>query len=211
MDDPAAGHDEAAWLGYTAFDPRPAAAEVAQIRSSLGDLFKAHDEPASTFLIVSQSRPIGSFFTSARAASVLLQVGPAEPWSAPVRLSIAQQLARRWVGGALRIAAEHGHEAESWWFSEGVARFVAMHVLSHLGLAAPADVRDEIAGLLAVVAMSGYGRVPPRDGTGTCATRARGTGRRGALPRRAGRGDIVCACSALKRHRLQTSGHGGQG
>ena len=157
MDDPAAGHDEAAWLGYTAFDPRPAAAEVAQIRSSLGDLFKAHDEPPSTFLVVSQTRPIGSFFTSARAASVLLQVGPAEPWSAPVRLSIAQQLARRWVGGALRIATEPGHEAESWWFSEGVARFVAMHVLSHLGLATPADVRDEVAGQLAVLATSGYG------------------------------------------------------
>jgi hypothetical protein len=156
FDDPATGRDEAAWLGYTAFDPRPVAAELAQIRTSFGELFKSRDEPPWTYLFVSQSRPIGAFSTTARAASVLLQVGPSEPWSAGLRLSVAQQLAHRWIGGELRIATEPGREAEGWWFTDGVARYVAMHLLTRLGLLPPIDVREAIAGELGALATSPY-------------------------------------------------------
>ena len=149
------GHDEGTWLGYTAFDPRPAIAELAQIRTGFGELFKADVPlPPWTYLFVSQSRPIGSFTTTPRAASTLVQVGPSEAWGAPLRLSIAQQLVRPWVGGELRIATEPGKEAEGYWFSEGVARYVATHLLARLALLTPAEWREAIAGELSVLATS---------------------------------------------------------
>jgi len=154
IDDPAAGHDEGAWLGYTAFDPRPTVAELSQFRSSLRELLTSQDRTPETYLFVSQTRPIGSFTSTPRWSSVLLQVGPGEPWSAALRLSMAQQLARRWVGGELRIATEPGREAEGWWFSEGVSRYVATVLLARLGSLTPGDVRDVVAGELSVVATS---------------------------------------------------------
>ena len=155
IDDPAAGHDEGAWLGYTAFDPRPTVAELAQIRSSLRELFKSQlDTPPWTHLFVSQTRPIGSFTTTPRWQSVLLQVGPGEPWSASLRLSMAQQLARLWIGGELRVATEAGREAEGGWFSEGVSRYAATLLLDRLGLMTPDDVRDAVTGELSVLATS---------------------------------------------------------
>ena len=126
------------------------------VRTALGEQFKVHDDSSEAYLLISQTRPIGSFSTTARAASVLMQVGPSEPWSASLRLSVAQQLAHRWIGGAVRMAAPAGHEAEAWWFNDGVARYVAMHVLSHLGLFTPGDVRSEIAGQLSVLATTPY-------------------------------------------------------
>ncbi|HEY2515293.1 MAG TPA: hypothetical protein VGI39_30710, partial [Polyangiaceae bacterium] len=90
------GNDEGAWLGYTSFDPRPAIAELAQIRTGLYEFLKSRQPipgPTWTYLLMSQSRPIGSFSTTPRFESILLQVGPSEPWSAPLRLSMTQQLA----------------------------------------------------------------------------------------------------------------------
>jgi hypothetical protein len=155
IDDPGAGHDEGAWLGYTDFDPRPTIAELARVRTSLRELLKSQDDPGVwTYLIVSQTRPMGWFRTTPRMGSVLLQVGPAEPWTAPLRLSVAQQLARRWIGGELRVETDAGHEAEGLWFTEGVSRYVAMLALSRLGLLTPDDLRSAVAGELAVLATS---------------------------------------------------------
>lgn len=161
IDDPAAGHDEGAWLGYTAFDPRPTVAELAQVRTSLAEMFKTQpDSTPWTYLFVSQTRPIGSFTTTPRWTSALVQVGPAEPWSAALRLSMAQQLARQWIGGILRIASEPGHEGEGAWFSEGVSRYAGMVLLARLGLLAPNDVRDAVVGELSVVATSPDATMP---------------------------------------------------
>ena len=41
--DTAGEHDESAWLGYTAFDPRPPAAEIAAIRSAMAEIFRDRD------------------------------------------------------------------------------------------------------------------------------------------------------------------------
>jgi hypothetical protein len=152
IDDPATGHDEGAWLGYTAFDPRPTVAEIAQVRSSLRDLLKSQEDPLSyTYLFVAQTRPLGSFTTTQRMRSILVQVGPSEPWGAGLRLSVAQQLARRWIGGDL--VTSH-HEPDGWWFAEGVSRYVAMLDLAHIGLLTPDEVRDAVAGELSVLATS---------------------------------------------------------
>ncbi len=158
FEDQSAGRDEAGWLGYTAFDPRPAMAELAVVRSALGEQFKTHEDAPQNYLLIAQTRPIGSFSTTGRAGSVLVQVGPSEPWSASLQLAVVQQLVHRWIGGELRMAAAAGREAEAWWFNDGVARYVAMHTLSRLGMVTPADVRSEIAGQLSVLATTPYGK-----------------------------------------------------
>ena len=151
IDDPATGHDEGAWLGYTAFDPRPTVAELAQIRSSLRELLKSDVEPGAwSYLFVAQTRPLGSFTTTPRLRSMLLQVGPSEPWSPALRLSVTQQLSRRWIGGELSVS----DEADGGWFSEGVSRYLATLLLSHIGLLTPDEVRDTVAGELSVMATS---------------------------------------------------------
>jgi predicted metalloprotease with PDZ domain len=86
--------------------------------------------------------------------SVLVQVGPAEPWTGWLRLSVTQQLARRWIGGEIRVATDPGHEAEGLWFAEGVSRYVALADLSRLGLMTPEDVRSAVSGELSVLATS---------------------------------------------------------
>ncbi len=157
MDDPGVGHDEGAWLGYTSFDPRPTIAELAQIRTALRErLGGTPDTPPWAFLLMSQRRPMGSFTTTPRSVSSLLQVGLGEPWSAALRLSMAQQLARFWIGGKLRVATTPGHEAEAWWFGEGVSRYLAMVTLGHLGLLSPDDVNEAVGGELSVLATSPF-------------------------------------------------------
>ncbi|HEY6460668.1 MAG TPA: hypothetical protein VIY73_10975, partial [Polyangiaceae bacterium] len=163
-DDPSAGHDEGAWLGYTAFDPRSTIAEMALVRSTLRELLGSPGEPGAwTYLVVSQARALGSFSTTPRTRSVLLQVGPGEPWSAGLRLSVAQQLARRWIGGELTMQGDGAGSAGSAagaaagagaWFAEGVSRYVAMALLSRLGFITPDEMRDVVDGELSVLATS---------------------------------------------------------
>lgn len=164
------GHDEAAWLGYSAFDPRPVVAEIAQVRTSMRELFSAEEEGAMTYLFFGQTRPRGSFTTNARAGSLLVQEGPAEPWSAALRLSITQQLIHTWIGGELWVGpTDEAHLAESYWFTEGVARFMTTHVLARLGLLTPDDVRDAVAGEASVLATAKY----RAEGNEALAARAR--------------------------------------
>ncbi|HEY1694396.1 MAG TPA: hypothetical protein VGG39_19640 [Polyangiaceae bacterium] len=161
-DDPSAGHDEGAWLGYTAFDPRPTIAEMALVRSTLRELLGSPGEPGAwTYLLVSQARALGSFSTTPRTRSILLQVGPGEPWSAGLRLSVAQQLARRWIGGELAVEGDGagaggagGSGGEGAWFAEGVSRYVAMALLVRLGFITPDEMRDVVDGELSVLATS---------------------------------------------------------
>jgi len=149
------GHDEAAWLGYTSFDPRPAAAEIAQVRTAMAEHYKSQDTAPMTLLLMTQARPLGSFTTTARASSIFVQAGPGEPWSAAFRLSIGQQLMHAWIGGELWVGpTDAEHEASSWWFTEGVARFATTRLLARLALMTPGEVRDAIGGELSVLATS---------------------------------------------------------
>jgi hypothetical protein len=151
------GHDEDAWLGYTAFDPRIVSAEIAGVRTSLAELFHASPPPRNTVLFVTQARPLGSYTTTPRAGGLLLQLGPSEPWSAPLRVSVAQQLVRPWLGGELWVGPqEPGHLAESYWFTEGVTRFFVTRLLANGGLLRPDELRDELAGETSVIVASPF-------------------------------------------------------
>jgi len=158
----AGDRDEIGWLGYTAFDPRPAAAEIASVRTALRESWKGGGEDTFTLAFVSTSRPAGRFGVTALPASAVVHLGPSEPWSARMRVSITQALGRPWLGGELDVTAPPDHEGRALWFREGVARFYAVRTLSRLGLLAPNDAAAWVNGLLADHALSPH-RGRPRD------------------------------------------------
>lgn len=149
------GHDEAVWLGYTAFDPRPIAADVAAFRTAAREIFRAGDDPALTLLILPDARRPGAFAAARRARSVLVRLGTGETWSAPLRIAVAVEVLRAWIGERLYIGkGEPGREAEAYWFTEGLTRHLARDLLFRFGLISPADVADEVNGLTALAVTS---------------------------------------------------------
>jgi hypothetical protein len=148
-------HDETVWLGYTAFDPRPAAAEVATVRTALREMWHGGGDQDFTLFFVSSPRPVGSYALVPRTNSLLVHMGPSEPWSAALRVAVTQHLMRAWIGGELRITPrDGGNEAEASWFTEGVLRYFAAHALRRLGLISVEEARDFVNGLSSVQATS---------------------------------------------------------
>ena len=149
------GHDEAVWLGYTTFDPRPISADVAAFRTAVREIFHEPEGAALALLIVADGRTPGSFRVTRRASSVLAHVGAGEPWTGPVRIAVATEVIHGWIGGRLWIGPDDAaHAAESFWFSEGVARGLARDLLFRFGLITTAELLDEMHGLASVVATS---------------------------------------------------------
>ena len=149
------GHDEAVWLGYTAFYPRPISADVAAFRTAVRGIFEDPEGPTLTLLIVADGRTPGSFRMTRRASSILAHVGSGEPWSGPVRISAATEVLHGWLGSRLWVgSSERDREAEGYWFSEGLARGLARDLLFRFGLLTTAELLDEMHGLASVAATS---------------------------------------------------------
>jgi hypothetical protein len=151
-------HDEGAWLGYTAFDPRPVAAEIAGVRSLLRETFQGDADDHVVFFL-SQSRAAASVV--GRSGSAVAFVTPDEPWSAALRIAMTKHLVGKYIGGEARIVDAKGKPAA--WFHGGVALFYAAHALSHAGLLPPEDARQFINGLLSVQATSALHSTEPAD------------------------------------------------
>jgi hypothetical protein len=144
--------DEAAWIGVTAFDPRAAASEAAIVRGVVETFFGGHEVGPMPLLIVGHVTPQRLMSMSRRSNSMLLNVGMAEPWGAAPRIAVAHPIVQKWIGGAVWVGPDDAaHEAESYWFSEGVARFFAREILFRVGLLEPDELRDSIAGDLATL------------------------------------------------------------
>lgn len=155
------GHDEAAWLGYTTFDPRPIAADVASFRTAARQIFRDAESPPATLLIVADGRKPGGFVASRRAGGVLVHVGVGEPWSGAVRIAVAAEVLKTWIGERLWVGpAEPGREVEAYWFTEGVTRNVARDLLFRFGLISPGEMLDEMHGLAATIATSPHKAEP---------------------------------------------------
>jgi hypothetical protein len=135
------GHDEAAWIGSSAFDPRGAVSELAQLRTDLAQMLRADDLlpglPETYLIEATPFRPARTFSLTPRFQSVFLQVGPDEHWSAPLQLAIAEVLARRWIGDAIRLVPGPEAAAGVRWFDDGVARYLATRLLSRAGFLEP--------------------------------------------------------------------------
>jgi predicted metalloprotease with PDZ domain len=138
--------DEAAWIGLSAFDPRAVASEAAIIRGAVETFFGAREAAPMPLLIMGHVRPLRLFSMSRRSNSMLLNVGMQEPWGPGGRIAVAHQVTQKWIGGAVWVGpGDPVHEAESYWFSEGVARFFARDILFRVGLLEPDELRDSVA------------------------------------------------------------------
>jgi len=158
------GHDDAAWLGYTAFDPRPVVADMAGFRTALRQMFGAADAEKVTFLFLSDTRPDGTFVVSRRPRSVIARVGVQDRWSAPLRIAVGAAVVHGWIGSRLWIGPnDAAHEAEAYWFSEGVTRQVARELLFRFGLISPAEAAIEVEGLASLLATSPLGTASNAD------------------------------------------------
>lgn len=139
------GHDEAAWLGWTAFDPRAVSAEIAGFRGLLHDYFKGVDVEPATVLFVADERPRGRFRVMGRSSGIVVTVSGKDPYDAPLRLAVGHELAHAWIGSRLWVG-----EADAYWFQEGFARWVAREQLARVGLLSPDEYAAEVNRLLGV-------------------------------------------------------------
>lgn len=155
------GHDEAAWLGYTAFDPRAVAAEVAGFRSLLNEYFFGKELRPATLLFYVDERANARYRVARYARSVFVLLSGRDAFDASLRLAVAHELVHAWIGERMWIGrAEAGHEAEGYWFQEGVARWVAREQLARAGLLSPDELAAEMNRILSLAATSRYAELP---------------------------------------------------
>src|SRR5262249_4414848 len=155
-------HDEAGWLSPTAFDPRPIAADVASFRTAVRQLLgDGQPRPLTLLLITDLDRPNGAFVASRADESVLVHVGPTEPWSAALRISVAAEVIHGYIGQRLWIGpSDPEHEMEAAWFTEGLVRHVARDLNFRFGLISSADMADEVHGLIGLATTSALKKTP---------------------------------------------------
>ncbi|MCA9596288.1 MAG: hypothetical protein KC776_23395 [Myxococcales bacterium] len=155
------GIDRAAWLGFTSFDPRQVAAEVAGFRTGARQYFAARSAPPLTLLLVSDARRPGRFDVARRTASILIQVGVAQPWDAPLRLAVYQRVLQEWLGSELAVAPQNpGDVVEPAWFTEGMSRHLARDLAFRFGLLSAEEVAAEVNHLIGLYVTSPYQNVP---------------------------------------------------
>lgn len=179
------GHDEALWIGYTAFDPRPIAADVASFRTAARTVFGDATSGPSTFLIVTDARKQGSYHVERRSGGLVLHVSAAETWSAPLRITVATAVLQRWLGGELWIGPEGARSREALWFTEGLTRFLARDLLFRFGLVTAEEVALEVEGQLATALTSPHAERPQSELAGAMAP--------GVVPLLAARGALYAA------------------
>ena len=139
------GHDEVAWLGYTSFDPRSVAAEVASFRTAAREYFGERRSAPFTLLLVADGRPAGSFDVLRQTGSAVVNVGLSQAYGGPLRVAVAHQLLREWMGPVLWVGPEGAERrGESLWFVEGVTRFLARELCFRFGLLTPTEYLAEV-------------------------------------------------------------------
>jgi hypothetical protein len=149
------GHDEAAWFGYTAFDPRPVSADTAAFRTAAAEFFGERSSAPQTLLIVPVPGPAGAFVATRRTQSVFVQVAVADTWSGPLRIATAVETLHAWIGERLWIGPEEPSRIyEGAWFADGFARHLARDMLFRFGLVTPLETASEVNSLESVLAMS---------------------------------------------------------
>lgn len=151
------GHDEAAWFGYTAFDPRPVSADTAAFRTAAAEFFGERSSAPQTLLIVPVAGPAGAFVATRRTHSVLVHVAVADTWSGPLRIATAVETLHAWIGERLWIGPEEPSRVfEGSWFADGFARHLARDMLFRFGLVTPLEVAAEVNSLESTLSMSPF-------------------------------------------------------
>ena len=158
------GHDESAWLGYTAFDCRAVSAEVAGFRGVLHEYFKDVELAPATLLFTVDARPRGNYRVLRTHSGVLVVLSGLDPFDASLRLAVAHELVHAWIGERTWVGdPTPGREVEGLWFQEGVARWVAREQLARVGLLSPEEYAAEMNRLLAIVTTSRHASRPQKE------------------------------------------------
>jgi predicted metalloprotease with PDZ domain len=154
------GHDEVAWLGYTSFDPRSIAAEVATFRTAAREYFgEKKVQSPFTLLILTDSRLEGEFDVARRTQSVLLHVAPGQIYNGPLRVTVSHQLLREWMGSVLYVGPlDPAKSGEAAWFTDGVTRYLARELDFRFGLLSSAEYLAEVEELERIVATSPFAK-----------------------------------------------------
>lgn len=149
------GKDEAAWYGAMSIDPRPVAGDLAVYRYGVGAVLGHPDPRPVTHLLVADARTSGTYVVTPRTAGVLVHMGAGQQWDADLRVSVATQITRYWIGGQLWIGPDaDDQQGVGHWFSAGVARFLTRELMFRFGMLSPTEYVTEINGLLAVAVTS---------------------------------------------------------
>ena len=144
-------HGQDHWLGMgpSRFDHRWSAAELAGVREAIDSTIGLPTLEPFVTILLSTSRsagepPIGA---ELRGRGLVIAADHNAAWDAQARMTTAQALAARWLGGRVRVleapGLEHGDE-RALWFELGVTRFVAREVLYELGLLSDEDYAAEL-------------------------------------------------------------------
>jgi hypothetical protein len=148
------GDDFAAWIGFTAFDPRWVSAETASARSAV-DAYVGRTTSATTaptsLLFTSTRRNDNPIIVSGRTRGLVVSVDRRATWTPAVRILVAQALARRYIGGFLFVG-DRKNEASGAFFSQGFSRAVAREILFDASWLSAADRAAELNTLLATIA-----------------------------------------------------------
>lgn len=137
------GNDTFAWVGYSAFDPRFVAAEIATTRTAANEYFGEKNAGAARVLLSAEGRAAslsGPIAVLPRTRGMLVLADMNAAWSIRARLAVASTLVGRWMAGRF----DPGLEA-------GFIRFVARDLLWRTGTMTPAELGDEVNGLVSIL------------------------------------------------------------
>ena len=149
------GHDDAAWFGYTVFDPRPIAADIAALRTAIAKSLGPPSHVSESLLIVADARHVGAYRAHRQGRGVSLHLGTAQPWSGDLRIAVAAAVLHGWIGTQLWIGpTESERQVEGHWFSEGVTRHLARDLLFRFGWLTPMEALEEAHGLVGTATTS---------------------------------------------------------
>lgn len=148
------GDDFAAWLGFTAFDPRWVSAETAGIRSAVDAWVgrtTSPNTPPTSLLLAATRRDDLPVTVSSRTRGLVVSVDRRAAWTSNVRILVTQALMRRYVGGLLFVG-DPRDEASGRFFSEGFSRAIARELLFEASWLSAVDRAAELNALLATLA-----------------------------------------------------------
>jgi hypothetical protein len=147
------GDDFAAWLGFTAFDPRWVAAQSAGIRSAV-DAWVARtrsaETPPTALLFVAEKQRGSTIAIRTRARGLVATIDPRASWTASSRILVAQAFAQQYVGGFLAVADPSGGD----FFGDGFSRAIARDVLFDAGALDIHEAAEEMNALFAATVFS---------------------------------------------------------
>ncbi|KIG14700.1 hypothetical protein DB30_06426 [Enhygromyxa salina] len=141
------GEDRWLGIGPARFDQRWSAAELAAVRTMVDrQIGLPTIEPLVTMLVTgSRAAAEPEFRAELRGRGLVILADQSATWNAQARMSTAQALVARWLGGRVRVMLDPSADPISeLWFTAGATRYVAREVLFELGVLSDDEYSAEL-------------------------------------------------------------------